>query len=143
MKKSKEGKPLKHIKAHTITLVDARGEPRIMMDATDKDGGAFIILTGKDGQRITISSDADGMIGIHVDGRELVGGRVNIIVTKDDEAGISIMDKSGRLGIILAEEPGTATHRLLLFQNGRHFWNTPSGKKPPQKNESPGAEQTM
>ena len=135
MKKPKEKKTVKrrkHIKATSITLEDAEGRPRIMMNAAGKDGAVFIVMNGQDGQQIAIQSDPDGMIGIHLHGRQQTGF-VNISVTKDGAAVISLFDQNGKYGAVLAEEPKTSTHRLMLFQNGRHFWNTPSGKLPPPK----------
>jgi hypothetical protein len=128
MQKQKAIKRTKHIKANAINLVDSEGRTRIFMDANGSDGSAYILLYGKDKKCIQISSDADGMIGIHLDGSKNAG-LINISISKDDSAVISTFDKNGLQGTALAEEPGTSTHRLLLFKNGKHFWNTPSGKK--------------
>ena len=128
----KQIKRTKQITANSIVLVDSEGRPRIAMNADGKDGCAYICLFAKDGKSIQISSQPDSAIGIHIGGR-----RNPALITfglRADESGIMhISDKSGKLGIVLEAEPGTSTHRLLLFKDGKHFWNTPSGKKPRRK----------
>jgi hypothetical protein len=132
MQKQKAIKYTKHIKANCISLVDSEGRTRISMNADGPDGSAYILLYGKDKKCIQISSGPDGMIGIHMDGSKNAA-LINISISKDDSAVISTFNKNGMMGTALAEEPGTSTHRLLLFKNGKHFWNTPSGKQPRRK----------
>jgi hypothetical protein len=128
MAKRKTIRKSKNIRANSITLVDSEGRARITLDAGGKDGHASICLFARDGKSVQISSQPEGAIAIHVFGRSCTSN-ICIGLSGDERGGIWISDASGRLGTILGEEPGTSTHRLLLFKDGQHFWQTPSGKK--------------
>jgi hypothetical protein len=118
----------KVISANSIVLKDDKGEPRIIMSAGHGKWGATIVLHAKDGKSIQISEQPEGAISIAILGRNC-RSQVVIGVLGDERGDIQISDsKSGKLGTILGEEPGTSTHRLLLFKNGQHFWNTPTGR---------------
>jgi hypothetical protein len=132
MQKQKAIKRTKHIKANCISLMDSEGRTRIVMNADGKDGAAYISLFAKDGKSIQISSQPNGAIGIHIGGRK-IPNLITIGLSADESGTILISDKSGKLGTVLGEEPRTSTHRLLLFKNGKHFWNTPTGKKQHRK----------
>lgn len=112
--------------------MDSEGRTRIVMNADGKDGAAYISLFAKDGKSIQISSQPNGAIGIHIGGRK-IPNLITIGLSADESGTILISDKSGKLGTVLGEEPRTSTHRLLLFKNGKHFWNTPTGKKQHRK----------
>jgi hypothetical protein len=135
MPKSRPKKP-KVITANAIVLKDDEGKPRIIMDAGHGKWGASIVLHAKDGKSIQISEQPDGLISIAVLGKDC-RSQISIGILGDERGGIQISDsKTGKLGTILGEEPGTSTHRLLLFKNGQHFWQTPSGKKNGGKKKS-------
>jgi len=135
MLKRKTIKRSKNIRANSITLVDSDGRTRITLDAGGKDGFASICLFAKDGKSVQISSQPEGAIVIEVAGRRHTS-HISIGLSDDERGRIWISDSSGRLGTILGEEPGTSTHRLLLFKDGQHFWQTPSGKKRRTKRSS-------
>jgi hypothetical protein len=63
MPKTLRKKP-KHIVARSITLEDAKGKPRILLNAGDGDGLVSICLLGQDGRSIQISTSPEG--GLHI-----------------------------------------------------------------------------
>jgi hypothetical protein len=128
MMKKKPKKRSKCIKANSIVLTDSEGKTRIVLDAGEKDGYARIILFAKDGKSIQISSQPEGAIQIILFGKKFQS-HAGISIGAKGEGSIFITNKEGKLGTVLGEEPETKTHRLILFKNGQHFWNTPSGKE--------------
>ena len=122
-------KKQKTIIANSIVLKDAKGQPRIVMNAGDGEKDVYICLYANDGKGIQISTQPEGAISIMVMGKDC-RSRIAIGLSADERGSIHISEsKGGKLGTILGEEPGTSTHRLLLFKNGQHFWQTPSGRK--------------
>ena len=57
-------KKQKHIVARSITLEDAKGQPRIFLHAGDGDGGVCICLFGQEDRSIQISTSPEG--GLHI-----------------------------------------------------------------------------
>jgi hypothetical protein len=128
MVKNKQTMRPKCIEANSIVLTDTKGRTRIRLDAGGKDGCACISLFAKDGKSVQISSQPDGGILINIFGKRCTS-HITLGLSPDGSGGLSISNKNGALGTMLGEEPKTSTHRLLLFKQGKHFWNTPTGKK--------------
>ena len=131
--KTKKRKPrLKHLTARSITLEDAKGKPRIFMDAGNGDGCVTICLFGEHDRSIQISTSPEG--GLHI---SLLGQLGNVSatlgMTPDEDAGLSIHDRQGRLGTMLGSSLPDGEHRLMLFQDGRHHWRTPQPVKPKKR----------
>jgi hypothetical protein len=128
-RKKRKQKP-KHITARSITLEDANGKPRIFMDAGDGDGYVTICLFGEGDRSIQISTSPEG--GLHI---SLMGQRSTVSatlgMTADEDAGLSIRDRQGRLGTMLGStfHPDPGEHRLILFRDGQPYWSTPRQKK--------------
>jgi hypothetical protein len=122
----------KHLTARSITLEDAKGKPRIFMDAGDGDGCVTICLFGDDDRSIQISTSPEG--GLHI---SLMGQRSKVTatlgMTPDEDAGLSIRDRQGRLGTMLGSTFHTGEHRLVLFHDGQPCWSTPAPLKQKQK----------
>jgi len=120
----------KHITATSITLEDAKGEPRICMDAGNGDGHVTIALFGQDNRSIQISTSPEGSMSI-----ALLGSRfeVSLAVSPNNNAGLSIRDREGLLGTMLGSiyEPGK--HQLVLFQDGQPVWSTTPPRKTKRK----------
>lgn len=117
-------KKQKHIVARSITLEDAKGKPRIFLDAGDGDGFVSICLFGQDDRSIQISTSPEGGLHISLFGkRETVSASLGM--TPDEDAGLSIRDRKGRMGTMLGSTFGTGEHRLVLFRDGQPFWSTP------------------
>jgi hypothetical protein len=135
MKNKKAIKRTKQINATSMVLTDSEGRVRIFMNADGMNGCAHINLYGKDGKSIQILTQPDDAIGIIFGSRE-VGNLIQIGIKADETGIVLIANKNGKLGTVLGEEPGTSTHRLLLFKDGKHIWNTPTGRKPPRKSKS-------
>jgi hypothetical protein len=106
----------RHIVAHSITLQDTKGNPRIYMDAGDEDGFATISLFGKNGRCILISSQPNGSLSI-----ALVGNGANgvLSMSPENDAGLSLSDRRGRLGARLGPSMGTGEPSLELFKDGQ------------------------
>ena len=120
--KKRKAKP-KHIVARSITLEDAKGTPRIFMDAGNGDGYVTICLFGEDDRSIQISTSPEG--GLHI---SLHGERPKVTaalaMTADEDAGLSIRDRQGRLGTMLGSMFNTGEHSLVLFRDGQPCWST-------------------
>jgi len=122
----------KHIIARAITLQDAKGKPRIFMDAGDGDGCVTIALFGENDRSIQISTSPEG--GLHI---SLLGKRSTVSatlgMTPDEDAGLSIRDRKGLLGTELGSEFQTGEHRLVLFREGQPYWSSPRQSKQQRK----------
>lgn len=112
------------ISANRISLYDEKGNLRILLDAGGEEGFAAISLFGKDRQRIQISVQPDGSVGIELGGNN--GKTVAAVgVTAQNESGISLHNDQGELGTllgadILSAEPGRRRqHTLRLFKDGQ------------------------
>ena len=118
----------KHITGNSITLEDAQGKPRIFMDAGDGNGPASICIFGKDERSIQIQASPDGVLSI-----ALLGTRfdASLVVSPENNAGLSIRDRDGRLGTMLGSVYEQGKHQLVLFENGQPVW---SSAKPAQPN---------
>ena len=110
----------KHITGHSITLTDAKGKARIHMDAGNGDGLATICLFGESGRSIQISTSPDG--GIYI---SLLGQRCKVSatlgMTADESAGLTILDRRGRLGSMLGAVFDSKEHRLVVFRVASHI----------------------
>jgi hypothetical protein len=97
------------------------------MDAGDGDGQVFICLFGQDDRSIQISTSPEG--GLHI---SLLGQRCTVSasfgMSPDEDAGLSIRDRKGRMGTMLGSTFHTGEHRLVLFRDGQPFWSAPSQK---------------
>ena len=117
----------KHITATCITLEDAQGKPRIFMDAGDGNGPASISIYGKEDRSIQIQASPDGVLSI-----ALLGSRfgASLVVSPENDAGLSIRDRDGRLGTMLGSvyEPGK--HQLVLFEDGQAVWSSANTAQP-------------
>ena len=127
--KTKKRKPrLKHLTARSITLEDAKGKPRIFMDAGNGDGCVTICLFGEHDRSIQISTSTEG--GLHI---SLLGQLGNVSatlgMTPDEDAGLSIRDRQGKLGTMLGSILHPGEHRLELFRDGQPCWSAPQPMK--------------
>jgi hypothetical protein len=123
--KPKKRKPHpKHLTARSITLEDAKGKPRIFMDAGNGDGDVTICLFGEHDRFIQISTSKEG--GLHI---SLLGQSCTVSatlgMTPDEDAGLSIRDRQGKLGTMLGSILHPGEHRLELFRNGQPGWSAP------------------
>ncbi len=125
----KKRKPkAKHITARSITLEDAKGKPRIFMDAGDGDGHVTICLFGEDDRQIEISTSPKGSLHISLFGRRQTVS-ASFGMTPDEDAGLSIRDRQGRLGTMLGSSFHTGEHSLVLFRDGQPSWSAPKQTK--------------
>src|SRR2546429_2012715 len=118
---SRAKKP-RRITAQSIGLVDATGKTRILMDAGSADGYASICLFAKDGRSIQISTQPNGALVIALHGKRCLA---TFSVNTDEDGGLSIRDRRGRLGSTLGSVFDSGQHRLTLFRHGRPYWTTP------------------
>ncbi|CAN5709013.1 hypothetical protein BH09VER1_BH09VER1_44030 [soil metagenome] len=117
-----------HITARSITLEDAHGKPRIFMDAGEGDGYATICLFGEGERSIQICTAANG--GLHI---SLMGQNCSVSatlgMTEGDEAGISILDHTGRYGTVLGSTAKAGEHKLAMFRDGVQYWSSAPAAK--------------
>jgi len=126
----------KHITATSITLEDAQGKPRIFMDAGDGNGPASICIFGKDERSIQIQASPDGVLSI-----ALLGNRfgASLAVSPENDAGLSIRDRDGRLGTMLGSVYEQGKHQLVLFQDGQPVWSSAKPRKAKRGKSKPSA----
>ncbi len=126
----------KHITATSITLTDAQGKPRIFMDAGDGNGPASICIFGKEDRSIQIQASPDGVLSI-----ALLGSRfgASLAVSPENDAGLSIRDRDGRLGTMLGSVYEQGKHQLVLFENGQPIWSSAKPRKAKRVKLKPSA----
>lgn len=116
----------KNITARSITLVDALGQPRIFMDAGDGKCPASISIFGKEERSIQIQASLDGVLSIALLGRRF---GASLVVSPENDAGLSICDRDGRLGTMLGSVYEHGKHQLVLFQDGQPVWSSAQSQK--------------
>jgi len=114
----------KRITARSITLEDAKGNPRIFMDAGEGDGNVTICLYGEHGHSIQISTSAKGGLHISLFGQD---GQDSAVLGMDDDgrSGLIIHDQKGRPGSRLGSLAGSEEHALMLYKHGKPVWSMP------------------
>jgi hypothetical protein len=114
----------KHITARSISLLDSKGKPRILMDAGNGDGYVRICLFGENDRSIQISTSPEGGLNI-----SLLGKRSKVSASlgmnSNENAGLCIRDRKGLLGTMLGSIFETGEHQLVLFREGQQHWSTP------------------
>lgn len=116
----------KNITARSITLVDALGQPRIFLDAGDGICPASISVFGKDERSIQIQASPDGVLSI-----ALLGSRfgASLAVSPENDAGLCIRDRDGKLGTMLGSVYERGKHQLVLFEDGQPAWRSAEPRK--------------
>ena len=97
------------------------------MDAGSGDGFATICLFGEGGRSIQMSTSPEGGLGISLLGKRCT---VNLGMTPEEDAWLSIRDRQGMLGTMLGSLYDSGVHRLVVFRDGQPYWTTPD---PPKK----------
>ena len=120
----------KHVTASSITLVDALGKPRVFMDAGDGIGPASISVFGQEERSIQIQASPDGVLSI-----ALFGSRfsASLAVSPENDAGLCIRDRDGRLGTMLGSVYEQGKHQLVLFEDGQPVWSSAKPRKSKRK----------
>ena len=134
-KKAAKRKP-KNITASSITLVDALGKPRIWLDAGDGKCPASISIFGKEERSIQIQASLDGVLSIALLGRRF---ETSLVVSPENDAGLSIRDRDGRLGTMLGSVYEHGKHQLVLFQDGQPVWSSAQPQKSRRRKTKPPA----
>lgn len=124
--KSRPPKKAKHITARSIMLEDAKGKPRIFMNAGDGEGYASICIFGEGGRSVQISSQPNGAVIIALHGRK---SQASLVMAENEMCGIDLRDQEGFLGTLLGANGITGEHELAIFKNGQHHWSTRAPKK--------------
>ena len=127
---SLRAKKPRRITAQSISLVDATGKTRILMDAGSADGHASICLFAKDGRSIQISTQPNGTLIITLHGKRCLA---TLSVNAAEHGGLSIRDRRGLLGTTLGSVLESDQHRLTLFHDGESYWSTPGPPKQKKK----------
>ena len=115
----------KNLTANKLTLVDAAGKTRILLDAGGVDGYASIWLFGKNKTAIELSTQPNGTVVV-----ALKGPRRHALLSlnTDGDSHLSFTDRSGRKGLCVGSvfEPGT--HKIVIFRKGQVGWEAPAKK---------------
>lgn len=100
------------------------------MDAGDGSGPASICVFGKEERSIQITASPDGVLSI-----ALLGSRfgASLAVSPENDAGLSIRDRDGRLGTMLGSAYEQGKHQLVLFENGQQVWSSAKSGKVKRK----------
>jgi hypothetical protein len=114
--KSKSKKRARRIVARSITLKDAQGRPRIVLDAGSGKSPATICVLSEHGRSIEIQAMPDGALCISLRGRRTVAA---LGMTPKEDAGLDIRDRDGRPGTILGATFDSGEHHLTIFRNGK------------------------
>lgn len=123
-KRVKAGGKGEHIVARSITLEDAKGTPRIFMDAGDGDGYATICLFGEGERSIQICTAPDGGLYISLLGQRCASS-ATIAMTADEKAGLSILDDKGQHGSLVGSLSPSGEHKVVLCREGMPVWSAP------------------
>jgi len=112
---------VEHIEARSITLVDSKGEPRIILDAGGDDGYAHINLFSSN-NGLEISAQPDGAVLISFFGSPNIGK-----LTISDK-GMLLLDHDGKLGISIGDIFEDGTQSVVVYKDGQSVWRSPSAK---------------
>jgi hypothetical protein len=107
------------IRAKSITLVDAAGRPRIIMDAGDEDGYAHFSVLSITGERIEISAQPNGTIALSLDELPRLG---RIMITK---LGFDLRTRDGKFAVTIGDFFGEGVESIIVYREGQSVWSMP------------------
>ena len=96
----------KTIQANAITLTDADGKTRIILDAALPDGTACITLFSRSGSHsIHLSAQADDRVEISVRGKAGLANATMLVTPKSDHCSIVVTDPDGKPAVTVGRLP--------------------------------------
>jgi hypothetical protein len=107
------------ITARRITLVDAAGQPRIIMDAGGEDGYAQFTILSTSGERLEISAQPNGTVGLSFDQPSRLG---QLMLTKH---GFDLRAANGKFAITIGDFFDEGVERIIVYRKGQPIWSMP------------------
>jgi len=108
------------ITARSLTLVDAQGKPRIVMDAGGDDGIAHFSLISPSGERLSILAQPNGTVALSFDHPTRIG---EVTLTK---RGLVLRSADGKLAITVGDQLQQGLEQIIVYRDGQPIWQTPS-----------------
>jgi hypothetical protein len=109
-----------HINAKSITLVDAAGRPRIIMDAGGEDGYAHFSVLSVTGERIEIAAQPNGAVALSLDHLPRLG---RIVLTK---LGFDLRTQDGKFAVTIGDFFDEGLERIIVYRDGQPIWSMPT-----------------
>jgi hypothetical protein len=114
------------ITARSLTLVDAAGRPRIIMDAGGEDGCAKFSVVSVTGERIVIDAQPNGTVALSVDQYPRLG---RIMITR---LGFDLRTQDGKFAVTVGDFFNEGVDRLTVYRDGQPVWEMPQDNATPQ-----------
>ena len=108
------------ITARSLTLVDAAGRPRIIMDAGGDDGYAHLSVVSITGERLEISAQPHGTVALSLDHLPRCG---RITIT---QRGFDLRTQDGKFAVTMGDFFDEGVDRLVVYRDGQPVWEIPS-----------------
>lgn len=107
------------ITARSLTLVDAAGRPRIVMDGGGDDGFAHFAIISATGERLSILAQPNGTVVLSFDQPPRFG---TVTLTKQ---GFVLRSADGKLAITIGEQLQEGVSKIIVCRDGQPIWETP------------------
>jgi hypothetical protein len=109
-----------HITARSITVVDAAGRPRIMMNGGEGDGFATLTVISTTGERLDISAQPHGTIALSLGDTALLH---RIVMTT---RGFDLRARDGgAFAVTIGDFFDEGVDRVIVYRNGEVVWSMP------------------
>lgn len=108
-----------HITARSLTLVDAAGRTRIVLDAGDEDGYANINVFSTTGENCELSAQPNGVIGLSFYGSPQTG------LLAISKRGIDLRSRDGRFAVTIGDIFDDGVERITVYRDGQPVWEMP------------------
>jgi hypothetical protein len=120
------------IKARRLVLVDGKGEPRIVLDASWPDGFASIDLLGHSGAALKLWVDKDGSPKVAVQ-RKNSRFAITFAITDADEPRVTFYGRDGKPMFRIGRNENSAAASIDIFKGGELHWSSSGARKRPGK----------
>jgi hypothetical protein len=107
------------ITAKSLTLVDASGRPRIIMNAGGADGYANFTVVSATGERLEISAQPNGTVALSFDQPPRLG---LLTLTKQ---GFDLRAADGKFAVTIGDILGDGVVRIVVYREGQAIWKQP------------------
>jgi hypothetical protein len=118
--------PEDHITARSITVVDAAGQPRIVLDGGGTDGFATITLVSTTREHIQLAAQPDGAVSLALGGPALHG---RVIIS---DCGFDLRGRDGKFGVTIGDFFRDGRDRITVHRDGQPIWSMPTTDATPK-----------
>ena len=115
-----------HITARSITIVDAAGRPRIMLEGGGEDGFATLTLVSTTREQIQLSAQPDGAVTLALGGPALHG---RIIIS---DCGFDLRARDGKFAVTIGDFFREGSDRITVHRDGQPIWSVPTTDATPK-----------